>query len=94
MGPFDAFWHVLNLLAPAVGVGLIAPALAKLLWRQDLRGVRWWALARWTVAASALALLGGLAITGRDGRMGTYGAMVVLAALALWWRGWVRPGRG
>lgn len=94
MGPIDALWHVLNLLAPALGLGLIAPALAKLLWRQDLRGVRWQVLARWTAAASALALLAGLVLTGRDGRMATYAAMVVAAALALWWRGWVRPVRG
>jgi len=94
MGPFDALWHVLNLLAPAVGMGLIAPALAKALWRQDLRGVRWWALVRWTAAASGLALLAGLVLTGRDGRMATYAGMVVASALALWWRGWARPARG
>jgi len=94
MGPLDALWHVLNLLTPALGMGLIAPALAKLLWRKDLRGVRWWALARWTAAAGALALLAGLVLTGRDGRMATYAAMVLASALALWWRGWVRPVRG
>lgn len=93
MGPFDALWHVLNLLAPALGVGLIAPALAKLLWRQALRGVRWWPLARWTAAACALVLVAGLVITGRDGRMATYVAMVGASALALWWRGWMRPTR-
>ena len=39
MGPLDAFWHLLNFFAPAVGVGLIAAALAKLLWRRELAGV-------------------------------------------------------
>ena len=33
---------------------------------------------------------GGLVLGGRDGRMATYGAMVAVAALTLWWRGFVR----
>ena len=41
MGPLDALWHLLNLLAPAVGVGLLASAAAKLLWRRALKAVAW-----------------------------------------------------
>ncbi len=88
MGPLDVFWHVANLLAPAVVLGLVASALAKLLWRRELQAVAWRGLAGWTMATSTLALLAGLVLTGRDGRMATYGAMVVVAALTLWWRGW------
>ena len=31
MGPLDATWHLLNFFAPALGTGLIAADLAKLL---------------------------------------------------------------
>jgi hypothetical protein len=32
----------------------------------------------------------GLVAFGRDGRMATYGGMVLACALALWWAGFVR----
>ena len=94
MGPLDALWHLLNLLAPALGLGLISSALAKAAWHRELRAVRWLDLAGWTSLAGALVTVGGLVLTGRDGRMATYGVMVVAAALTLWWRGSIRVGRG
>lgn len=92
MGPLDALWHLLNLLLPAVGLGLIAASLAKLLWRTALAKVSWRRLAGWACAAAGLALLAGLVLTGRDGRMSTYAAMVLSSAGALWWAGF-GPGR-
>ena len=93
MGPFDALNHVVNFLLPALGVGALAAALAKLCWRQTLRGVPWTALAGWAAAAGAAASIGGLIATGRDGAMATYAALVVAVALALWWRGFMRGPR-
>ena len=93
MGPLDLLWHVLNLLAPAVGLGLMAASVSKLLWRQALASVPWRRLALWGVAAPALALLGGLVLSGHDGRMATYAAMVVVCAGALWWVGFRPAGR-
>jgi hypothetical protein len=90
MGPTDALWHLLNLLAPGVGLGLIAAAFTKLLWRRDLADVNYGRLATWGALASTAALLGGLVVTGRDGRMATYAAMVLACALALWWAGFGR----
>ena len=87
MGPLDVFWHLANLLAPAFGMALIAPTLAKLLWRDTLRSVRWAPLAGWVGGASAVVLVSGLVLLGRDGRMATYAAMVAAAAAVLWWRG-------
>jgi hypothetical protein len=88
MGPLDALWHLLNLFGPAIGLGLIAPALAKLLWRRELRPVAWWTLARWVGGGCAVVVVAGLVLLGRDGKMATYGALVVTAAALLWWRGW------
>jgi hypothetical protein len=90
MDSVDAFWHLANFFAPAFGMGLSAPTLAKLLWRRELRSARWLGLVIWTAGSCAVVLVAGLVWLGRDGRMGTYGAMVLVAALTLWWRGWRR----
>lgn len=87
MGPIDALWHVLNFVAPALGVGLVAPALAKLLWRRELKRVSWIRLSAWSVAGCAGMLVAGLVVFGHDGKMATYAAMVAACALALWWVG-------
>ena len=93
MGPLDALWHLTNLFLPALGLGSLAAALAKLLWRRELAGVRWRRLAAPAVVAGALVTLAGLVLFGRDGKMATYGAMVAACAVTLWWRGF-GPGAG
>jgi hypothetical protein len=92
MDPLDAVWHVLNFLAPAFGVGLMAPSLARLVWRDDMNGTTWPRLMAWTTGASVLVLVLGLVLTGHDGRMATYAAMIVVAATCLWWFGF-RPSK-
>jgi hypothetical protein len=92
MSPLDIVWHVLNLFLPAVGVGLLAPAMAKLVWRRALRGAAFGTLVLWCSSAAAVCLLGGLIVLGRDGRMATYLAMIAACAGALWWAGF-GPGR-
>lgn len=92
MGPIDAAWHLLNFFAPAVGVGLITAALAKLVWFRVLRGASWWRLGLWASAACAVALVAALVIFGRDGKMAGYGLMLAACAAALWWTG-LRGGR-
>jgi hypothetical protein len=86
MGVVAAFWHLLNLFAVPVGLGMLAPALAKLVWRDALRGVSWAGLALRLSLLSAGVTLAGLAVFGQDGRMATYAAMVAASALLLWWR--------
>jgi hypothetical protein len=92
MGPLDALWHLANLFLPALALGVLSAALAKLLWRRELAGVRWRRLAVPACAAGVLVTLAGLLLFGRDGRMATYAAMVVACALTLWWRSF-GPGR-
>lgn len=92
MGPLDAFWHICNLFLPALGLGALSALLAKLAWRKELAGVPWRRLAAPASGAAALVVLAGLALTGRDGRMATYAAMVLACAAALWWQGF-GPGR-
>lgn len=84
--------HALNLLLPGLMLGLLSAALAKLLWRGALQAslLR---LAAWGAGAAVLASLAGLAITGRDGAMSTYIAMVLACAAALGFAGFVRGTR-
>lgn len=88
MSLLDALMHLLNFFGPAVGVGMMAALLAKILWFRELSQVRWQRLAAWAVLSSAAALLVGLLLIGRDGKMVSYGAMALSCALALWWAGW------
>jgi hypothetical protein len=87
MGPVDAANHLLNLFLPAVALGALSAGLAKLIWRRDLAGLTWLRLATPACAAAAAAVLAGLLLFGRDGRMATYAAMVLACAITLWWRG-------
>ena len=93
MGPLDAFWHLLNFFAPAIGVGALTPLLAKLLWRRELQGVAWRRLCGWSIALGALAWIAALVVFGHDGRMLGYAALLVACALVVWWLGFVAPRR-
>ena len=90
MGPLDAVWHLLNFVAPALGVAVLASAFAKWLWRRELAAVPWRRLVLWAAGTGVLVLIGGMVLWGRDGKMATYAALVVVSALALWWVGFVR----
>ena len=90
MGPLDGLWHLLNFAAPAVGVALLAATIVKLVWRRELNTVPWHSLVAWCAAAGLLTLIGGLLMFGRDGKMATYGALVTVCGVALWWVGFAR----
>jgi hypothetical protein len=92
MEPLAFLNHLVNFFVPAVALGAMAAALAKLSWRADLAAQPWWRMASWAAAANAVVTLAGLAWFGRDGRMATYAVMVVATAITLWWRGF-GPGR-
>ena len=89
MGPLDALWHLLNFAYPALALGMLAAAGAKLAWRRELAAVPWLRLARDAVLACFAVLVAGLVVFGHDGRMATYLGMVTACALTLWWRGFL-----
>ncbi len=76
----------MNFCAPALGLGAFAAVLSRLIWRGELRrGVV--ALWVWASAAALVASIAGLVAFEHDGRMATYGLMVVASAAAIWWTG-------
>lgn len=84
MTPADLVWHLGGFLAPALLVALVLwPGVA---FRRPKPG-RWVALV-WLSLAGVMVLLAGLAWFGRDGRMATYAAMILVqGSLIWWWRG-------
>jgi hypothetical protein len=84
----DALFHFLNFFAPAWGVAALAAALAKLVWWKALRSRPWWRLALVCGVVNSAVWLGCLLLSGRDGKMSSYGLLVLATALTLAWRGW------
>lgn len=92
MGPLDALWHLLSFAAPALGVGFLGAVSAKALWRRELQRASVWRLGAWAASAGLVALVAGVVLFDRDGRLATYAMLVAASAAALWWVGF-GPGR-
>jgi uncharacterized membrane protein len=90
MGPLDLLNHLLNLVAPALVVGLVVAYTAPVFNRNLAVARTRYAQAAINIVAGLVALLAGLVFFGRDGKMATYGLMVALIASAQWIsaRGW------
>jgi hypothetical protein len=92
MSAIGWFWHIVNFIAPALWLGLGMTAWDRLANRKATRSGS--APRRWRPGLlldggiGIAVLLGGLAITGHDGRMVTYGVLV----LAVSARRWLIPG--
>ena len=90
MSALDALIHVAAFALPALLLGAVAAVLTKLLWLRPLATVSVLRLAGWASAAALLALVAGQLLTGHDGAMLTYVAMLLACAAALGWAGWGR----
>ncbi|HEX2540895.1 MAG TPA: hypothetical protein VHM00_07410 [Caldimonas sp.] len=89
----QAFWHIAGFLVTPLVLGGLSAFAARLLWRRDMSGCSVWRLWAWASTAAALASFAGLMVSGRDGQMATYAAMVLASAVALWWMGFRSAGR-
>lgn len=90
MSPLNALWHLMNFFAPAVFIGVASTCLVRWLWRSELRGRAGQGMLVWATLPAAGVAVAGLVLTGRDGKMLTYAAMVAACAVGLWWRCFVR----
>jgi hypothetical protein len=91
MGPFAAADHLLGFAAPAFFVGLLVAILARFVWR-EARSRGWWLTVIVNSLCGVAALAAGLVLFGVDGKMASYGALVLAVATSQWllgraWRG-------
>jgi hypothetical protein len=85
MGPLDAIFHLVNFLAPALGMALVLPTLVRVVWFRALKSVSWAQMARRIAAVGVGVLVAGVVVLGRDGAMLTYAALVLASAGTVWW---------
>ena len=87
--------HLLNLVAPAAVMALLLVLLASFFGRfssiKSPAAQSIWARAATIFIANMVVLVAGLILFGNDGKMATYAALVVVAAVCQWVMGRVRP---
>jgi uncharacterized BrkB/YihY/UPF0761 family membrane protein len=92
MSLFGLINHLLNFLLPALVVGLLVAVLAPVVMKKARTHHSWLMQGAINSLACVLALVGGLWLFGHDGKMASYGAMVLACATCQWvtakgWRG-------
>lgn len=91
MSPLDLAKHLLSFAAPAFAVALLLALGARLvLPKAKGGGGSWWTSLAINFVAGVGVLVAGLWVFGRDGKMATYAALVVVMATLQWimGRGW------
>ncbi len=84
MGFLDILFHLLGFAAPALALGLLLPLASRFLLAPARIVTGFWAQAA-IVSACGLAVLGGgLWFFSQDGKMATYGTLVVVACTVQW----------
>jgi hypothetical protein len=79
----DVFWHLVNFALPAWVLSLGITAWGSFQFRCQAQ-IRW--IWRWLLNALAGmgVLIAGLVLTGNDGKMATYGALILVCATLEW----------
>ena len=85
MGFIDLVWHLLGFAAPALFVGAGVALGSRLFWRSGGGAPPLARQIGLNVAVGLGVLMLGLALTGRDGRMATYGALVLAVGASQVW---------
>ena len=84
MGPLDLLNHLLNFVAPAFVVGVLMVLASHFLYRKVPVALSGYAQAAINSVAGVLALTAGLVVFGHDGKMASYGLMVLAIASSQW----------
>ncbi|MBI2750651.1 MAG: hypothetical protein HYX43_15365 [Burkholderiales bacterium] len=90
MGSLDQLYHLANFLAPAIAVGVLLALVGPLVTKKSPLAPGFIAQTAINCIAGAVALGLGLWFFGRDGKMASYCALLVIAASSQWagGRGW------
>lgn len=91
MGPLDSLNHLLNFVSPALAVAIVMVVCGHLFFRKMAQAHGWIAPIAINFVVGCAVLVAGLVVFGRDGKMITYAALVLLGATCQWV--WVRGYR-
>lgn len=80
----DALWHVVGFLLPAAFVSVCLAASSRFFKQNRPIAGKFIARSAILFIVSLVVLIAGLLMTGRDGKMFTYLAMLIAAATAQW----------
>ncbi|HEX2544549.1 MAG TPA: hypothetical protein VHL79_06710 [Ramlibacter sp.] len=84
MGPLELARHLLSFVAPAFAVALLVTLAGRVVLPKSGRPRNWWLPLAINFLAGVVVLAGGLWYFGRDGKMATYAALVVVVATVQW----------
>jgi hypothetical protein len=92
MGVLAGLDHLVSFFLPALFLALLLAGAGRLAWGRGQPARRAWRHAAINFAVGAAVLAAGLALSGRDGAMATYAALVAAVATSQWWLsgGWRR----
>ncbi|OLP05821.1 hypothetical protein [Rhodoferax antarcticus] len=85
MGILAAVNHVINFFAPAIWLALLLPLCARLFLKKKAAARTITSQVALHLIVGGVALLVGMLVFGRDGKMLTYLALVLAAASTQWW---------
>ena len=90
MGPLDALYHAVNFMAPAAALAGLLVLGGRLIRSKGALALSWRAQVAINFVVGCAVLAAGLVVWGRDGKMLTYGALVLACATGQWFlvRGW------
>ena len=84
MSIFEFLNHLVGLVVPAVFVAVFLALGARWVWRKKTHLLPWYQMAVVNMLLGVVVLALGLVLTGQDGRMGTYAALVVALSSSQW----------
>jgi len=87
VSPVDLAIHLLSFVAPALAVALLVALAGPLVLPRAGRPHRWWVPVALNFIAGVAVLVAGLWLFGRDGKMTTYSALVLVVATCQWLSG-------
>ena len=90
MGALGILIHLINFAAPACAVALLMPIFGRLVSARKPTGPGYWYQSSANFLVGLLVLVAGLWLGGRDARVVTYAALVLVCASSQWamQRGW------
>ncbi len=90
MGFLDVLYHLLNFFVPALGVAVLTVLGSAVLMKRGAAAPGLLAQAAINFAVCAVVLVAGLWLFGRDGKIATYAALVLVCATS---QAWMLRGR-